>query len=176
MKKLIFIRAFCFLLVGCNERGKSDTMLNTADIHIDVAFNLEQQKSMNLYIEEYEYGHLKEDRLMNFGKEVTGKGKLELAVFRLGNPDDELFFIGAINEGKNSASARLVTPTPAIAWVTSNTNFNKLTKDTTEIIGAIGFFDEQSTPMSLQIDPARGEFVANYEKIKTVYVVVVDVR
>lgn len=178
MRNFIVLILASVLLVGCSEKKASEDRFisEVADVFLSQPYKVNSEKSVNMYIEHYQYGQRAEDKVLNFGAAVQKAGAIQLSLFRLGNPADELLFIGAIGEEGNVASAKRVVPAPSIGWVSVIETKPTLQENEATTIGAIGFFEENSVPVSLTINEEDGDFVTEYAQFKTVYVVVVDVR
>ena len=84
LKKWLFVFLFSILLVGCSDSSSSDSdiLSELANTNFKQSFSFDEEKSITITVEGYEYGKRNSEPLMYFGNHFKGDGEIQFSYFR----------------------------------------------------------------------------------------------
>ena len=188
VKKWVFIFLFSILLVGCSNGSSSDSDLlsELAYYNFKQSFSLDEEKSITITVEGYEYGKRKSEPLMYFGNHFKGDGEIQFSYFR---PDFstsnsrliESFEVAAIRSGDQIISNKMINALPYMAYSFAEAKQKQITKDGEYIIGAYGYISPEELPNATTNFPQieiqqRMDYIEAYNNYPLVYLVIVEVQ
>ena len=158
--------------VSSEPRSLSDSI---ADVSTSTSFKLKEEQDVSLFLEHYVYGE-RQENVLEFEVQAVREGEIYFSMISLPEENKQHLLYGAIGQIKSSyASAREVIDIPTSNWTQISTGSETIKKSGETTLGILAYGDDDSN-ISLPIDPKRGDFVKDFESMKTVYVIVAAVK
>lgn len=188
LKKMLFIFMLSIILVGCSNSSSndSDILSDLAYSNFKQLFSFDEEKSVTMTVEGYEYGKRNSEPLMYFGNNFKGDGEIQFSYFR---PDFstnssqliESFEVAAIKSRDSIISHKIINTSPYMSYVFDEAKAKHITKNGEYIIGAYGYVSDEEASKATTKFPVieiqeRMDFIEAYKNHSLVYLVVVEVQ
>ena len=188
VKKWLFVFVLSILLVGCSNSSSSDSdiLSELANINFNQTFSFDEEKSITITMEGYEYGKRNSEPFMYFGNSFKGDGEIQFSYFRpdfstSNSQSIESFEVAAIRSDDKIISNKSIITTPYMYYSFDAAKQKQITKDGEYIIGAYGYISDEEASKATTNFPVieiqqRMDYIEAYKNNPLVYLVIVEVQ